>query len=63
MAKCFFCGHRCRSDDDFCYGCLKLVCRRCDRNELLEGEHLPHDHLVQVYDDPEYGIIEVGEEI
>lgn len=47
VGPCAFCGLPC-SDDDFCFGCKRLVCERCDKrpsaSELLAPTHDAAQH-------------------
>jgi len=40
--QCYFCGTPCY-EEDFCYGCRKYVCSRCDETHPV-GHHQPEEH-------------------
>ncbi len=47
---CIFCDQECNGVDDYCYGCTKLICPDCSKNESLGPGHEPEDHT---YEDTE----------
>jgi hypothetical protein len=41
IVKCFSCGIKCDAENDYCYGCGKIVCVDCSEKY---GHELNHEH-------------------
>jgi hypothetical protein len=39
---CYLCRSSCKKDD-YCHGCKKCICSRCDKNNVI-GPHEPEAH-------------------